>query len=143
MSDGRFLQYYWHIRALLGEKDHLLDRSHPDYEVSEDYEIEYSGIFKATVVFADGSHLVVRFALKSNGEIEEFNYSYQYLDAQGQRVFRYDDAPHHREVSTHPHHLHRGPEPSGRAKDRAYALDINQVSFATVFVKIECQYLKP
>jgi hypothetical protein len=26
-----------------------------------------------------------------------------------QRVFRYDNAPHHPEIATHPHHKHIGP----------------------------------
>jgi hypothetical protein len=26
----------------------------------------------------------------------------------GKRVFRYDNAPHHPEISTHPHHKHAG-----------------------------------
>jgi len=28
----------------------------------------------------------------------------------GQRVFRYDNAPHHPEILTFPHHKHLGPE---------------------------------
>jgi hypothetical protein len=49
MPDGRFRQYYWQIRTLLGEKDHLLDRNHPAYEICEDYEVEYTGTFWATL----------------------------------------------------------------------------------------------
>ena len=142
MSDGRFVGYYWQICALLGEKVHLLDTGHPDYELSEDIDAEYVGNFWATIVFKDGSHLVVRFTLRSDGDIEEFDYSYQYIDPQGKRIFRYDDAPHHPEVTTHPHHLHKGPEPTGRAEDRVYPLDIPKVAFATVLAKIERQYLK-
>lgn len=26
----------------------------------------------------------------------------------GKRIFRYDNAPHHPEISTHPHHKHSG-----------------------------------
>ena len=36
------------------------------------------------------------------------HYAYTYL-REGQRVFRYDNAPHHPEVATHPHHKHAGP----------------------------------
>ena len=142
MSNGRFGQYYWRIRSLLAEKDHLLNISHPDYVVCEEYEAEYLTSFWATIVFKDGSRLAVRFALKSDGDIEEFKYSYQYLDPQGRRILRYDDAPHHPEIVTHPHHLHRGPEPSRGKKDKVYPLDILRVDFATVFTKIERQYLK-
>ena len=142
MSNGRFLQYYWQIRTLLGEKEHLLDRVHPDYQICGDDDVEYRSTFRATIVFADGSRLTVRFALKGDGDIVEFNYAYQYLDPHGKRIFRYDDAPHHPEIVTHPHHLHRGPEPSRGKKDKVYPLDILRVDFATVFTKIERQYLK-
>ena len=37
------------------------------------------------------------------------NYSYTYL-SKGQVVFRYDNAPHHPEIITHPHHKHIGPK---------------------------------
>jgi hypothetical protein len=36
---------------------------------------------------------------------------------EGQRLFRYDNAPHHPKIKTHPHHKHIGPgdkiSPSG------------------------------
>ena len=141
MPDGRFLRYYWQIRTLLNENAHLLDEDHPDYKVCEDYEVEYTGAFRASIAFKDGSHLIVRFSLSADGDIEEYDYAYQYLDPQGRQILRYDDAPHHPEVPTHPHHLHRGPEPLGRKRDKAYALDVNRVDFATIFAKIMRQYL--
>lgn len=33
------------------------------------------------------------------------HYAYTYI-REGQRVFRYDNAPHHPEIATHPHHKH-------------------------------------
>lgn len=142
MSDGHFRWYYWQIRTLLDEKADLLHMDHPAYEICEDYEVEYTGTFRATIVFRDGSQLIVRFALGSDDDIEEYDYVYQYLDRQGKRLFQYDDAPHHPGLSTFPHHWHRGPEPSGRKRDRAHALDINRVDFVAVFAKIEQQYLR-
>lgn len=141
MPDGRFRRYYWQIRALLSEKAHLLDVDHPAYEVCEDYEVEYTGTFRANIVFEDGSRLIVRFSLKADDDIEEYNYAYQYLDPQGERILRYDDAPHHPEVSTYPHHLHRGPESPEHKRDKAYALNVNRVDFATIFTRIARQYL--
>jgi hypothetical protein len=67
----------------------------------------------------------------------------QYFDPQGRRLFRYDDAPHHPDVATHPHHLHRGPEPPEHERDRVYPLDICRVNFVAVLAKIEQQYLGP
>lgn len=35
------------------------------------------------------------------------SYAYTYL-REGQRIFRYDNAPHHPEIITYPHHKHVG-----------------------------------
>jgi hypothetical protein len=140
MSDGRFRQYYWRIRTLLSEKNHLLNMDHPAYEMCEDYEIEYTGTFRATIVFRDDSRLTVRFTLESDGDIQERNYAYIYLDAHGNRVFQYDDAPHHPELSTHPHHVHRGQRPA-RGRDKALSLDIPRVDFVTVLQTV-CERLE-
>ena len=141
MPNGRFRRYYWQIRTLLGENVHLLDVDHPAHEICQEYETEYTGTFRASIVFKNRSRLVVRFSLRSDEDIEEHDYAYQYLDPQGERIFRYDDAPHYPGVSTHPHHLHRGPEPLGRGGDKVYALDVKRVDFATVFVRIVKRYL--
>ena len=36
------------------------------------------------------------------------HYAYTYIRNE-RRVFRYDNAPHHPEILTHPHHKHIGP----------------------------------
>ena len=141
MPDGRFRRYYWQIRTLLSENVHLLNVDHPAYKICEEHEVEYAGTFWASIVFENGSQLIVRFSLRADEDIEEHSYAYQYLGPQGERIFRYDDAPHHPEISTHPHHLHRGPEPSRHEKDKIYALDVNRVDFATIFVKVVRQHL--
>jgi hypothetical protein len=97
--------------------------------------VAYTAAFHASIVFIDGSRLIVRFSLRADGDVEEYDYAYQYLDPQGSQVFRYDDAPHHPEIATHPHHLHRGSE------DTVYALDLDHVDFVTVFNKIASKYL--
>ena len=141
MPDGRFRHYYWQIRTLLSENDHLLDTNHAAYELCDDYEVEYTGTFWATIVFEGGSRLVVRFTLESNDGIEECNYAYVYLDAHGTRVFQYDDAPHHPELPTHPHHVHKGRQPT-KGPDRAWPLDIPRVDFVTVLSKIVREHLE-
>jgi hypothetical protein len=37
------------------------------------------------------------------------SYAYTYLK-EGRRIFRYDNAPHHPEIVTFPHHKHIGPQ---------------------------------
>lgn len=33
-------------------------------------------------------------------------YRFQYMDNEGQMIFRYDNAPHHSDISSFPHHRH-------------------------------------
>ena len=59
--------------------------------------------------FWDGSYLQVEEALVVRAfAIVKVRYNYHYQRADSTLVFRYDNAPHHPEVSTHPHHVHVG-----------------------------------
>lgn len=40
----------------------------------------------------------------------KLKYRYQYMDAGQTTLFRYDNAPHHREIGTFPHHKHASDE---------------------------------
>lgn len=64
---------------------------------------------------------------------QHIRYSYQYL-RNDERVFRYDNAPHHRDVDTFPHHKHIG---SGE-DERIIASQ--RPSHSVVFKEVE-QYL--
>jgi len=69
---------------------------------------DYNGLIRCRVVFWDDSFLdlyeVVNVEL---GHPVKIHYAYTYMRG-GERVFRYDNAPHHPEISTHPHHKHTG-----------------------------------
>ena len=39
-------------------------------------------------------------------KIVKLKYRYHYEDHEGKMLFRYDNAPHHMEVETFPHHKH-------------------------------------
>jgi len=64
-----------------------------------------------------------RLILKGNGLLEMFErfqtiagqvlvtkYSFHWQDADGHLLKRWDNVPHHPEISTHPHHVHVGAE---------------------------------
>ena len=57
---------------------------------------------KATV--KDGSTLYIREYV----DAEERNYSYHWQDKRGKLIVRWDNAPHHRNLRTYPHHKHEG-----------------------------------
>ncbi len=69
----------------------------------------YIGLIAGQIEFTDGSSLhFVEFAdAEAN---DRYKYSYHYQDRNGNMIFRYDMAPHHRDISTFPHHKHIGAE---------------------------------
>ncbi len=58
--------------------------------------------------FYDGALLEFEEILEVRGarQIVKTYYKYHYQRADGTLIFRYDNAPHHREVSTFPDHVH-------------------------------------
>ena len=68
---------------------------------------DQTGEFHARVGFYDASLLeAVEKVSLENGEIIKDQYSYHYQKSDGDLVFRYDNAPHHPEIETFPHHKH-------------------------------------
>jgi hypothetical protein len=39
-------------------------------------------------------------------QVDKLRYAYHYQNAAGELIFRYDNAPHYPNISTHPHHKH-------------------------------------
>ncbi len=71
---------------------------------------DYNGILRGRVFFWDDSFLDIYEVVSTElGYPVRIHYAYTYLRG-GQRVFRYDNAPHHPDVVTFPHHKHIGPQ---------------------------------
>ncbi|MFW6332488.1 MAG: toxin-antitoxin system TumE family protein, partial [Thermodesulfobacteriota bacterium] len=62
---------------------------------------------KGNIHFVDGSTLSI-FQHIRFGDTETLitDYRYHYMSTEKHMVFRYDNAPHHGELDTHPHHKH-------------------------------------
>lgn len=66
------------------------------------------GYWKGTVKFRDGSDLhLFEYVVITEGKSEIQDYRYHFQDRDENLVFRHDNAPHHPELETHPHHLHK------------------------------------
>jgi len=52
----------------------------------------------------DGSILHIKIYLSD----KEYNYSFHWQKENGELIVRWDNAPHHREITTFPHHVHTG-----------------------------------
>ncbi len=87
-------------RGLEIEELEITDRSDQPGRTSE---------LHARLRFWDGSLLEVEEALTTERHlIIKVYYAYHYQRADGSFVLRYDNVPHHPELSTHPHHKHIG-----------------------------------
>ncbi len=71
---------------------------------------EFIGIKKGFIRFAielrDGSELHVFEYIDSN--LHKLDYSYHWQDKEKRLITRWDNAPHHPEIETFPHHIHEG-----------------------------------
>lgn len=62
---------------------------------------------KGNLLFIDFSVLeIALFANKVQNKISIDKYRFHYMNKDGKLVFRYDNAPHHHEIPTFPHHKH-------------------------------------
>ena len=64
---------------------------------------------EGTAFFVDKSRLAIfEFLRLIEGKVRCEKYRYQYMNEKSGLIFRYDNAPHHPEAKTSPHHKHIG-----------------------------------
>ena len=97
-------EYFQQIEAVIAEcpvivkTDLLKDKRSPSI-----------GFLEGHLYFLDGSSLYMVEFVNVKTTVDRYKYSYHYQDANLQLIFRYDLAPHHRELASFPHHKHVGP----------------------------------
>jgi hypothetical protein len=70
----------------------------------------HNGLVRGRVFFWDDSLLDLYEVVSTElGYPIRVSYAYTYI-RESRRVFRYDNAPHHPEIITYPHHKHIGPQ---------------------------------
>jgi hypothetical protein len=94
-------------------QDTILSRREIEIEIMEIIDQsdipEQESKFAARLSFPDGSQLRVIEALRlDRSRLVKSRYVYHYQQADGTLIFRYDNAPHHPELKSHPHHKHLG-----------------------------------
>jgi hypothetical protein len=87
-----------------------------------------AGLIRGDITFVDGALLHFRELIDLESKPPRLMYSYHYQRADASLVFRYDDTPHHPEVSTFPHHKHQLAEQN--------ALAVEPPTLATVLDEI-------
>lgn len=80
--------------------------------VNYDQRGSFLGFMRGDLILVDGSTLHFREFVDTESTIDRDTYTYQYMDTNGQLVFRYDNTDHHQHLNlpTHPHHKHAGSE---------------------------------
>ncbi len=79
-----------------------------DWFSSEDH-VNYDTDFSSGFLFVEGKIVFIDNTVLEFSESvtpERTRYRYQYMKADGELIFRYDNVPHHPEISTYPHHKH-------------------------------------
>jgi hypothetical protein len=80
------------------------------YNLFKDKRSLYIGFIEGAVRFMDNSILhFMEFVDVSRG-VKKYKYSYHYENPENILVFRYDMAPHFRDIETFPHHKHERAE---------------------------------
>ena len=104
MKDGA--DYLGHIKALIA-----LDRQVVHWKVVREEAQGDVGLLCYRLTLRDGGLLEMfeRFQVVG-GRLQVTKYSFHWQDTDGQLCKRWDNAAHHPEVSTHPHHVHDGAE---------------------------------
>jgi len=83
-----------------------------DVEILREEAIGNDGLYRLRAKLADGTELQMfeRFSLVEHISIVVGKYSFHWQQGNGTLLKRWDNAPHHPEISTFPHHIHDGRE---------------------------------
>jgi len=94
-------EYFRRIESQIAPCIHIVESS-----LLKDKRSLHIGIIEGELLFADESmlHFIEFVNVKETTEV--YKYSYHYQDQNGDLIFRYDMAPHHREMQTFPYHKH-------------------------------------
>lgn len=97
-------EYLHHIKAIILGSHHVAN-----IEIVREEALEELGLYRFRIKLIDGSLLEMfeRFSVQGNN-VQVLKYSFHWQNIDGQLLRRWDNASHHPEISTHPHHMHEG-----------------------------------
>lgn len=98
-------EYFQQIESQIAKHIHILETS-----LIKDKRSAHIGIVEGELLFKDEAVLHFIEFVNVKDTIQVYKYSYHYRDREGELIFRYDMAPHHREIDTFPHHKHIYPD---------------------------------
>ena len=113
--------YFKKIEKILDNHSYIIE----DMIIKTNSFADDKGLIEGEVFFIDETALVFLEVVNTN-KYEKEKYKYQYMDKYKQLIFRYDNAHHHRDIKSFPHHKHTktGIEES---KEPDFQLIINEI----------------
>jgi hypothetical protein len=110
------------VKDYFSEIQNLLRRSAFIENVDVEYEAKSKtvGLIHGNIGMVDGSTLqFLELIDRKDNEIIRPKYRFHFMDSADKMIFRYDNAPHHPEVPTYPHHKHiRDEERPNQSRER-------------------------
>ncbi len=94
-------EYFQKIESQIADCIYIIETS-----LIKDKRSLHIGIIEGELFFTDESKPHFIEFVNAKETIEVYKYSYHYQDRNSGLIFRYDMAPHHREIKTFPHHKH-------------------------------------
>jgi hypothetical protein len=80
------------------------------FQIREREERQQEGFIRLRAVLSAGDIFeAFEFVVATLGVVQTLTYRIHWQDGDGRLKRRWDNAPHHRDVSTFPHHVHVGP----------------------------------
>lgn len=67
---------------------------------------DFLGVIEGKLTFENGVLDILEVIKLTDNQISKKKYKYQFRSLSGEMIFRYDNAPHHQNVATFPHHKH-------------------------------------
>jgi hypothetical protein len=93
-------EYFWKIEKIIREFPNIRC-----YFISKKIYSDTQGYINGSITF-DNDHRLDFVEVKNTNTEHKIKYRYHYMNENQEMLFRYDNAPHHSEIKTFPHHKH-------------------------------------
>ena len=93
------IRYFKKVKNRIEKLEWLIKQVRIDTEYDEDAD---AGIIGGSIIFKDGSIFHFKEVLLG----ENRHYRFHYMDESNNLIFRWDTAPHYKDLKTFPYHIH-------------------------------------
>lgn len=94
-------EYFRQVQEAILKAAHVVQSNLDFDEVSQ-----HECYIKGTLTLNGGNELHIAEYVVTEPAIQRLKYRYHFQNTKSELVIRWDNAPHHPEINTHPHHAH-------------------------------------